>query len=32
MADKRSVVVRAFALLLAAALLPGAAALAAEPE
>ena len=32
MADKRSVVVRAFALLLAAALLPGAAALATEPE
>lgn len=32
MADKRSVVIRLFALLLAAALLPGAAALAAEPE
>ena len=32
MADKRSVVIRAFALLLAAALLPGGAALAAEPE
>ena len=32
MADKRSVVIRTFALLLAAALLPGGAALAAEPE